>query len=75
MSLEDFRDIDVETKVPVRDTLYENLKYFDKFVKENPYDLPKDDLQVADGFRYFKKGQFWLLKYLKKRNYLGTSPR
>lgn len=68
MSLEDFKDIDVETKVPVRDTLYENPKYFDKFVKENPYDLPKDDLQVAGGFRYFKKGQFWLLKYLKKHS-------
>jgi hypothetical protein len=66
MSLEDFQDADIEIKVPVRDALYGNPKYFDKFVKENPYDLQKEDLQVADGFRHFKKGQFWLLKYLKK---------
>jgi hypothetical protein len=66
MSLQDFKDIDFETKFPVREALYENPEYFDKFVKENPYNLSNEDLQVAGNFRYFKKGKFWLLKYLKK---------
>ena len=51
MSLEKFKEVDVETKFPVRESLYENPKYFDKFVKENPYDLSNEDLQVADNFR------------------------
>lgn len=66
MSLEDFKEVDAETKYPVREALYESPEYFDKFVQENPYDLSNEDLQVAGNFRHFKKGQFWLLKYLKK---------
>jgi len=66
MSLEKFKDTDIETKFPIRDSLYENPKYFDKFIKENSYDLSNEDLQVVDNFRHFKRGQFWLLKYLKK---------
>ena len=53
MNLEEFKDADVKTKFLVREALYENPKYFDKFVKENPYDLSNEDLQVADNFRYF----------------------
>ncbi|WP_425422247.1 hypothetical protein [Phaeodactylibacter xiamenensis] len=68
LSLEEFKDTDIETKFPVRESLYDNPKYFDKFIKENPYDLSNEDLQVADNFRHFKKGKFWLLKYLKKHS-------
>jgi len=68
MSLEEFKGVDVKTKFPVREALYENPKYFDKFVKENPYNLSNEDLQVVDNFRHFKKGKFWLLKYLKKHS-------
>lgn len=66
IGFEDFKDLDVETKFSVREALYENPKYFNKFVKENPYDLSNEDLRVADNFRYFRKGPFWVLKYLKK---------
>jgi hypothetical protein len=66
MSLEDFKKVDAEAKYPVREALYDSPEYFDKFVKENPYDLSNEDLQVAGNFRHFKKGQFWLIRYLKK---------
>lgn len=66
MSLEAFKDVDVETKIPARDALYDNPKYFDKFVQENPYHLTHEDLKIVSGFKNFIKGQFWVLKYLKK---------
>lgn len=66
LSLEDFKNVSFETKFQVREALYEHPEYIDKFVKENPYDLSNEDLQVAGNFRYFKKGQFWVLKLLKK---------
>ncbi|MEN0003572.1 MAG: hypothetical protein AAF798_05490 [Bacteroidota bacterium] len=66
MSVEEFKELGVHAKFPIRNTLYETPKYIDQFVRENPYRLSQEDLQIAQGFKNFKQGQFWIFRYLKK---------
>jgi hypothetical protein len=66
MSVESFSDdMDIATKLSYQEALYKNPEYFEKFAKDNPYNLSAEDVETAYNFRHFKKGSFWLLKYLK----------
>lgn len=65
ISFTEYMDLDVAEKVPSRDRIYERPEYMDEFIQENPYGFSKDDLDIVKGFKAFKRGQFWVVKFLK----------
>lgn len=64
-SFEDYMNLDLVEKIPSRDRIYERSEYIDEFIKENPYKLSSEDIEVAKGFNDFKKRKFWVVKSLK----------
>lgn len=66
IDIDEFMNFSAEEKMPIRDALYRNPKYIEDFIKENPYSLSKEDLEIAKGFEDFREGRFWIIKLLKK---------
>jgi len=65
LTLTDFRNsMEAKTVLECADAFYEDFKILDKFLKENPAKLDAEQLKVADKFRYFEKGTFFIYKYL-----------
>lgn len=56
----------VQTIKPSRDRIYEKPALIDRFVRENPRELNAEDLELARGYKNFKKGMFYIYKTLKK---------
>lgn len=65
VAFEDFMQFSAQEIFPSRNRLYEKPRHIDKFVKENPYDLSQEDLDIAQAFQHFKKGRYFVIKYLK----------
>jgi hypothetical protein len=65
ITLEKFLKYPVEEKFKVRDLIYQKTEYINSFTQENPYQLSKEDLSIAEQFKHFKKARFWIPKYLK----------
>lgn len=65
-TFEHFQQTSFDKKFPIREALYEKPNYIDLFVKENPFKLSPEDCLIIEGFKHFIKGQFWVVKYLKK---------
>ncbi|MHA1262084.1 MAG: hypothetical protein ACTSSA_08255 [Candidatus Freyarchaeota archaeon] len=63
-SLDDFRDL--EEIVEVRDKLYEHPELIDSFVRENPHNFSRDELEIIRGWKNFVKGDLIVFRYLKK---------
>ncbi len=66
VSFETFRDFSAQEKISSRDMVYKKPKYIDEFVKENPYNLSEEDIEIAKGFKNFQQGKYWVIKFLKK---------
>ena len=64
-SFDDYMNLDIVEKIPSRDRIYERSEYIDEFVKENPYKLSSEDIEIAKGFNGFRKRQFWVVNFLK----------
>lgn len=72
ITIEELKDLDVKEKFYIKEKLYEKINYADKFVKENPYKLTEEDLEIAENFKHFKKGSFYIYSYLKNHTiFLG----
>jgi len=69
IDLEEFKELSVKEKIPSRDAIYDKVEYIDKFIMENPYRYSEEDLKQLEGFKDFRKGRFWVVKYLKKHKY------
>ena len=55
-----------EDKLKVRSALYEHIELLDKFVSENPFDLPGDELRIVQRWKRYVSGDFYIVKFLKK---------
>lgn len=65
LTLARFRvEIKAEVIMECANRIYEDLSILDNFVKENPAKLSTAQLAVANGFRHFEKGTFFIYKYL-----------
>ena len=65
LTLTEFRNgMKAKTVLECGNVFYENLKVLDNFLKENPAKLDAAQLKIADGFRHFEKGKFFVYKYL-----------
>lgn len=63
---EALRELPFEQKVRIRDALWENADLIDAFVRENPFDLPGEELEIVRTWSHFVRGRFILLSYQKK---------
>jgi hypothetical protein len=62
-----------DQRVKVREALVEHLDLIDAFVKENPYELGQDELEVVQSWKHHVAGQFFVLRSLKKYTIFLTS--
>ncbi|MCX6056040.1 MAG: hypothetical protein NTZ74_14225 [Chloroflexi bacterium] len=58
--------IDGSKAAEVRNVLWENEAILDRFIEENPTQLPSEDLDVLKTWKYHRQGDFILFKVLKK---------
>jgi len=70
ISLEDLRDL--------RNKLYDNPQLIDEYVEKNPDMLPGNELKIIESWHDFVRGDFVVIKYLKKYAIfleLGDTPK
>jgi len=65
-SLDMFLNYPVEEKIPSRNAVYDNIHLLDEYIKENSGDLSGDDKDIIRDFKYFKQGNFYVVKLTKK---------
>jgi len=56
---------DAKLMLECANAFYDNPHILKKFVQDNPDKLSDDKLSIAEDFRYFEKGSFFVYKYLK----------
>ncbi len=65
-SLPEYLELTTDEKRKVRDKLYEKIEIIDDFVRENPYNLPQQELNIVKGWKNYVSGSFYIERYLKK---------
>lgn len=71
-SLEQFLDLSVEEKYPIRNAMYENIHLLNDYLTANANQLSEEDKDIIRAFKYFKKGKFYVIKLSKKyAHFLG----
>lgn len=63
---EEFMQAPPKEKVKIRDALYKRMDFVDSFVEENPFNFPREDLEIILGWKHLVRGTFYVLRYLKK---------
>jgi len=58
--------VPIEAAVEIREALWDDDSLLDAFIKENPGELPAEDLEVAASWKQRLKGTFFVLRHLKK---------
>lgn len=72
LSKKEFIRMKLENILSVRNKLYQKSSLINLFVKGNPYKLSKEELEIAEGFKNFKIGVFFILNHLKNHTiFLG----
>ncbi len=67
LTLAKFREgMSAEVVMECANAFYEDLSILDDFLVKNPSKLSTIQLAVANGFRHFEKGTFFIYKYLSK---------
>ena len=64
ISIKNFFDWPMKEKVEIRRALYENIQLIDSFVKENPFDLSSEELEIAKSWKHFESGSFYVIRFL-----------
>lgn len=60
------KDYNFETKLPVRNALYEKVELIDAFIDENPAQLNDEELAIVWNWKRFVAGDFYIERYLKQ---------
>ncbi len=55
-----------ELRVQLREALNANRHLIDDFVKDNPYNLPPDELDIVHSWNHLVAGKFYILRLLQK---------
>lgn len=64
--LEQFKtDNGIQLKAKCREALYNDKDMLEDFLRENPFGLPSEYMEIADGFRHRLSGRFVVMKLLK----------
>jgi hypothetical protein len=65
-TIEDYVYLTSREKLPVRDALYDNKEIIDMYLKDNPQDIPQEELNIIKGWKKFVRGEFFIERFLKK---------
>lgn len=65
-AVEDYRTLSNEHKVELRNAVYENPEIIDDFVRENPFSLSSDELDIVSGWKNFIADSFFVAQLTKK---------
>lgn len=65
-TLEKFMRLPLEKKVKIRSALCDKIDLIDSFIEENPFEFSAEELEIVRGWRDLIKGEFYLIRYLKK---------
>ncbi len=61
-----YAELPAEKKIKLRDVLWKSPSLINDYVKENPELLSSDYLEIVHGWKNFIKGEFFILRHLKK---------
>lgn len=65
-TLADYSACAMEQKLEIRNKLFDNAAYIDKFINRNPAGFSDAHLDVVAGWKHYRSGEFYLERYLKK---------
>ena len=65
-SFADYKKCSMEDKFQVREALFDNPQLIDSFVQENPQNFSPDELDVVAKWKLFRKGDFYIERFLKQ---------
>jgi hypothetical protein len=63
---DEYRKLNAQQKLEVRNQVYEHPEVFNEFVAQNPAQLTDDELAIVRSWKQFVKGDFFIERYLKK---------
>lgn len=67
VQLEQFKKKDdIQEKAKCREALYSDNSMLEGFLKENPFGLSPEDMEIVEGFRHRLSGRFVIMKLLKE---------
>ncbi len=61
----EYEEMSMEEKSKVRAMLYEHPELIDAFIKKNPENFPREELDIVAGWKNFIKGSFLIERFLK----------
>ena len=62
----EYAGLPAKKKLKVREALWKNPGLIDDYVKENPESLSSEHLEIISSWKGFIKGEFFILRHLKK---------
>lgn len=65
-SPEKFAELPTKEKIKVRDAIWKTPSLIDDYVKQNPEALSPEQLEIVLNWKRFIKGEFFILRHLKK---------
>ena len=65
-SIKGYSALPRKTKIKVRDLLWTNNKWIDKYININPDKFPEEELEIIDKWKSRIKGNFFIERLLKK---------
>ncbi len=65
-SMEEYANLDTKKKLAARNELWKDPDLISAYVRENPDQLPAEELQIIERWTRFIKGSFFLFRHLKK---------
>ena len=65
-SAEAYAGLPAETRIRVRDVLWENPQLIGAYIAKNPDNLPAEYLEIIQGWERFIAGTFFIFRFLKK---------
>ena len=75
-SVDEYAKLPAEEKLKVRSVLYEKFdQWIDTFVTENPSNLPPDELRIVQSWKHRVRGDFYVLRYLKRYTIFVSATR
>jgi len=69
----EYTSLPPETRLAVRDALFERRDLIDRFVQENPAGLSADELAIVTSWKHAVVGQFYVFRYLANYTVFLTS--
>ncbi len=65
-SLEEYAQLPMEDKIPVRDALWQHPEFIEQYVSENPHGLSEEEREIVHKWTRFVQGTFYIYRFLKK---------